>query len=57
MHTKFRSENMKGKDHLEDIHIDRKRTLEWILEKYGGKVWTGLIGFRIETNGRLLETQ
>jgi hypothetical protein len=27
--------------------------LEWILEKYGGKVWTGFIWLRIGTGGRL----
>jgi hypothetical protein len=28
--------------------------LEWILEEYGVKVWTGYIWFRIATIGRLL---
>jgi hypothetical protein len=28
--------------------------LEWILGKYGGKVWTGRIWFRIWTSGVLL---
>jgi len=28
--------------------------LEWILEKYCGKEWTGFIWLRIRTNGRLL---
>jgi hypothetical protein len=28
--------------------------LKWILERYDGVVWTGLIWFRIETSGGLL---
>jgi len=31
-----------------------KIILEWILGKYGGKMWTGCIWLRIETRGRLL---
>jgi hypothetical protein len=31
-----------------------KVILDWILEKYGGRVWTEYIWFRIGTNGRLL---
>jgi hypothetical protein len=27
------TENLKGRDHLEDLGIDGKRILEWILEK------------------------
>jgi hypothetical protein len=28
--------------------------LEWILERYSGKMWTGFIWFRIGTSGWLL---
>jgi hypothetical protein len=31
--TKFWSDNMKGKDHMEDIGVDRKIILEWIFGK------------------------
>jgi hypothetical protein len=31
-----------GKSHLEDLGIDGK-ILEWILQKEGGRVWTGFI--------------
>jgi len=54
MHTKLWLVNLKGKDHLEDIGIHRKIILEWSLEKYIGKVWTGFIWLRIWTSGRLL---
>jgi len=53
MHTKFLSENLKGRDHLEDLGIDRKIILEWILGKQSGKVWT-VIWFRTGTSGRVL---
>jgi len=30
---KFWSENLKGRDHLEELGIDRKVILQWILRK------------------------
>jgi len=33
MHTKFWLESLKGRDHSEDLGIDGKITLEWILQK------------------------
>jgi hypothetical protein len=35
MRTKFWSENLKGRDHSEDLGIDGKIILEWILGKQG----------------------
>jgi hypothetical protein len=43
IHTKFWSENLKGKGHSPDSGIDDKIILEWILRKYGGNVWTGFM--------------
>jgi hypothetical protein len=40
MYRKCWSENVKGRDYSEDLDVDGK-TLEWILGKYGEKVWTG----------------
>jgi len=54
MHTKFLSENLNGGDHLEDLDVDGKTILEWILGKYDGKVWTGFIWFGIGSSGWLL---
>jgi hypothetical protein len=51
MHTKFWSENLKGKDHSEDLDVDGKIILEWILGKYGGQVWTRCIWLRRRTSG------
>jgi hypothetical protein len=32
---------LKGRDHVEYLGVDGKIILEWILGKYGGRVWTG----------------
>jgi len=45
MGTKFCSEN---------LDVDGKVILHWILGKYGTKVWTGRIWPRIGTSGGLL---
>jgi hypothetical protein len=42
---------MRERDHLEKLDVDVRITLEWILEKYSGKVWAGFIWFRIGTSG------
>jgi hypothetical protein len=33
IHTIFWLENLKGRDHLEDLDVERKIILEWILGK------------------------
>jgi hypothetical protein len=38
----FWLETLKGRDHSEDLGINR-RIILWILRKYGGKMWTGCI--------------
>jgi hypothetical protein len=40
MHTIFLLESLKGRDHLENLVVDGRIILEWILRKQGGKVWT-----------------
>jgi hypothetical protein len=37
-----------------DVGIVGKIILKWMLEKYDGAVWTGLVWFRILTSGGLL---
>jgi hypothetical protein len=54
MHTVFWSENLKGGDQLVDLDLDGKIILELILGKYGGKMCTGFIWFRIGTSGGIL---
>jgi hypothetical protein len=53
MRTKFWSGNLKGRDYSEDLGIDGKIILEWILRKLEGKVWTVCIWLRIGTSGGL----
>jgi len=43
MRTEFSLGNLKGRDHLEELGIDRKIILEWILRNSGGRVWTGFM--------------
>jgi hypothetical protein len=52
--TKFWQKNLKGKYHSEDLGVDGKIILEQILEKEGGKMWTGCIWFRTGTSSELL---
>jgi hypothetical protein len=40
-----------GRDHSEDVGVDGKIILEWILEKQGGKLWTGFMCFRTGISG------
>jgi hypothetical protein len=54
MRTKFWSENLKERDHLEDLgEVDRRITLEWILKLWFGKLWTAIIWIRIGISGGL----
>jgi len=38
---KISVENLKGRNHSEDLGVDWRIILEWILGKLGGKMWTG----------------
>jgi hypothetical protein len=48
-HAQIWSENLQ--DHTEDLGVDRRIILEWILGKYDGKVWIGFMWLRIGTIG------
>jgi hypothetical protein len=50
-HIGFWWESWKERDHYEDIDLDGRIILRRILEKQNGVIWTGLIWFRIGTNG------
>jgi hypothetical protein len=47
-------ENLKGRDYAEDLGVDGKIILEWILEKLVEESWTGCIWHRIGTSGEIL---
>ena len=53
LHTGFCREDLRGRDHTEDIGIDRMIILKWIFKKWFG-AWIGLIRLRIWNGGVLL---
>jgi hypothetical protein len=57
MRKKLWSKNLKGRDHSEEQGVDGNIILERILGKWGGKLCTGCIWLKTETNGRLLLTR
>jgi hypothetical protein len=48
------SRKTEGKGHSEDLGVDGRIILEWILEKWGGKMWTECIWLRMGSSGGLL---
>jgi hypothetical protein len=54
MYTGFRWGYLKERYHLDVIVMDGKIILKWILKKYDGRAWTGLIWLRTGTSGTLL---
>jgi hypothetical protein len=47
MYTKFCSEKLKGRHHLEDLDVDRRTMSESVLKKYIRRVWTGFIWLEV----------
>jgi hypothetical protein len=50
----FWLENLRGKNHFEDLGVDGRIILRWILRKFEG-AWTGLSWLRIGTGGGQLQ--
>jgi hypothetical protein len=46
LNTNFRLGNLRGGDHLEDLGVDGRIILRWIVRKWGEKVWTECIWLR-----------
>jgi hypothetical protein len=57
MHTIFWSGNLTGRDDSEDVGVDGRIILEWILGKYVGRLWNGFIWLRISASGGSLDKQ
>jgi len=54
LHTGFWGGNLRQRDHLEDPDIDGGRILSWILKKWDGRTWIGLIWLTTGMVGELL---
>jgi hypothetical protein len=50
MHVEYWWESQKQRDHYEDQDVGGWTILKWMLEKYDGVVWIGLIWLRIGTS-------
>jgi hypothetical protein len=46
--------NIKERDRFEDLGVDGRIQLKWILKKEVSRMWTGLIWLRTRTSGLLL---
>jgi hypothetical protein len=56
MRTRSWSENLKVREHSEDVGVDSKIILEWISGKEGGKVWIGCIWLSVGISGEMIRT-
>jgi hypothetical protein len=54
MHTTFWFGSLKGGDHYEDLGVDGRITLGWILGRWSLGMWIAFIWLRIGTGGELL---
>jgi hypothetical protein len=51
--TQFWLKRLRGRDHTEDLGLDGRIALKWILQKQDWRVWTGFIWLKIGTDNGL----
>jgi hypothetical protein len=51
LHTGFWWGDLRERDHVEDLDVDGRSILRWVLKKWDGEAWTRLIWLRIVTGG------
>jgi len=51
VHTEFWWDNLRERDHLEDLDLDGRVIFKWIFRKWDPGVWTGFLWIRIRTGG------
>ena len=51
MHTGFWWGRSYGNNHLQDLDIEWRKMLKWVLKKWGGEAWIGLIWPEMVTGG------
>jgi hypothetical protein len=54
MHIAYWWESQKERDHWQNQDVRGWTILKWILERYDGVIWIGLIWIRIGTSGGLV---
>jgi hypothetical protein len=53
MHTKFWLGSPKERDHSEDLDIDKRTVIKWVLRKSDERLWTGFVWLRMGTGDGL----
>jgi len=51
VHAGFWWDNLRERDHFEDLDVDGRLIFKWIVRKWDGDVWTGFLWIRITTGG------